>query len=433
MYECCPDHTPAFVMLNIADQPLVSQKPYNSVFPLAKKRSTCNSGLMFRGVGGASALAGVSLSAFMLAVLLVMSFSPAYGVPREPIHEGFQRAAQILSNAEASSEELFEARDILTGLLAGAEVKSGITRELKHAGYYNLFHVYARLREWQKAWEALLQAYALDDDHVPTLENLKWLSQMMQIHPKDPPPSAQAPSAQENPPAGSPSSTSNSDLSKGENNLSSGQDSGNGEQDTGENGHNKGHNKGHEKGHEGAHDDHGGGESSHAQGKAQDLTHGSGGHGSGGIEEDHRPSGGNGSGDHSESGKKNNQKAEALNSGSKEAGDSDMMGDQGSKNGSDDLSGDNEGSSFDPQELKQQGGTESGDQENNSNLGGSQNEDKETLPKSGEVVDDRALPPEQAKGLFRSLEENHKVYGRRRRGGGGSGDDNNMPSGGKSW
>ena len=111
----------------------------------------------------------------LIMLMLETATSPARAWVRSAVDSSFEEAYELLSSSSNSPEKLQRAEKLLQDLIARTHQNA-----LLHASYYNLFHVYVKKQQWQHAFEALKKAYTFKEDHQPTLDNLKWITDLLQ-------------------------------------------------------------------------------------------------------------------------------------------------------------------------------------------------------------------------------------------------------------
>ena len=119
---------------------------------------------------------GVVSFLLFLSLVSVTFFPGPFSAGALPeVHPSFKQAYDLMQKNPSTIEDLNKAEDLLQRLIG-----STADSDILHASYYNLFHIMVKKQKWQQAFEYLKKAYTYNEDHVPTLENLKWIADMLQ-------------------------------------------------------------------------------------------------------------------------------------------------------------------------------------------------------------------------------------------------------------
>lgn len=92
--------------------------------------------------------------------------------------ELFDQAKTVLTEPQPPAEALQAASAALLELTRRAQASQD--RHLLHAAQYNLFHLYLKQGKLEQAYQAIVAAYTADDTHAATLDNLKWLKELLE-------------------------------------------------------------------------------------------------------------------------------------------------------------------------------------------------------------------------------------------------------------
>ena len=101
----------------------------------------------------------------------------AYGWILQKPSEQFNLAVDILKNSSLDQQQLSQAKELLIAVCND----QNSSKHLKHACYYNLSQIYIKESNFSEALLALKQAYDLNSNHSQTIDNLKWLVEMLDI------------------------------------------------------------------------------------------------------------------------------------------------------------------------------------------------------------------------------------------------------------
>ena len=123
------------------------------------------------------------MSGGVLSIIALLPYKTSLANQATDFRQIFNQATTQLTAADATSTELQAAETALLQLTRSTSPTSH--RGLHHAAHYNLFHLYVKQGELQKAHQAILAAYMTHDSHPPTLENLKWITELIKQSQQD--------------------------------------------------------------------------------------------------------------------------------------------------------------------------------------------------------------------------------------------------------
>ncbi|MCY4381404.1 MAG: VWA domain-containing protein [Proteobacteria bacterium] len=115
-----------------------------------------------------------SKTILMLLMMKMFAVQEAGALVRQPLDPQFEAASRLLQKPSVSQEELDMVEQKLLSIVSTTQDKN-----LLHAAYYNLFHLYVKKKQFNQALDALKKAYTYRQTHQPTLDNLKWLMELM--------------------------------------------------------------------------------------------------------------------------------------------------------------------------------------------------------------------------------------------------------------
>ncbi|MCY4443526.1 MAG: VWA domain-containing protein [Proteobacteria bacterium] len=317
------------------------------------------------------------------AMAIIMLFTlidipKAYGsIFKEDIHKDFIKARHLMENADNSPDHLDhlnEAKQLLEGIVKTPASK--VSKDLLHASYFNLSHVLMKMGQHDEAFKALKKAYAMRQDHQPTLENLQWLAKFLEE--KQQQQQQQQQQNQQQNANGDSKDNSSSQTQKPQDSKSPSQ------QQSASSANQPGDGKQ-------EHND------QHASSSKENHTHQNAGHQNTGKEEEGHDN------NHKEDDHKNAARAENTDQAQTQ---------ENSKNTHNDQKGDKDsGADSKDNESVAAGSTaDSGDKDTKDDQQESQK--GMAVGEPSETTDPQAMDPQQAINLFRALEDNREAYGR---------------------